>query len=89
MVLGTALLLPAGMAPVSDTWRTAAVIGATYAFTAHAFGKLTMFFVAGAVAVETGITRISQLDGIGRKLPYEFAAFTRFGDEDCVHDTCL
>jgi multicomponent Na+:H+ antiporter subunit D len=76
MVLGTALLLPAGMSPVSDTWRTAAVIGATYAFTAHAFGKLTMFFVAGAVAVETGITRISQLDGIGRKMPYEFAAFT-------------
>ena len=42
----------------------------------HAFGKLTMFFVAGAVAVETGKTKISQLDGIGRRMPREFVAFT-------------
>lgn len=76
MVLGAAVLLPAGMTGASDAWRAAAVIGATYAFTAHALGKLTMFFVAGAVAVETGLTRISQLDGIGRKMPYEFVAFT-------------
>jgi formate hydrogenlyase subunit 3/multisubunit Na+/H+ antiporter MnhD subunit len=76
MVLGAAVLLPAGMTGVDDAWRAAAVIGATYAFTAHALGKLTMFFVAGAVAVETGITKISQLDGIGRKMPYEFFAFT-------------
>jgi len=76
MILGVAVLLPAGVTGVSDVWRAAAVIGATYAFMAHAFGKLTMFFVAGAVAVETGITKISQLDGIGRKMPYEFAAFT-------------
>ena len=52
------------------------MIGATCAFTAHALGKLTMFFVAGAVAVETGKTKISELDGIGRKMPWEFGAFT-------------
>jgi formate hydrogenlyase subunit 3/multisubunit Na+/H+ antiporter MnhD subunit len=76
MVLGAAVLLPAGMSGVSDAGRVAAVIGATYAFTAHALGKLTMFFVAGTVAVETGKTKISELDGIGRKMPWEFAAFT-------------
>jgi formate hydrogenlyase subunit 3/multisubunit Na+/H+ antiporter MnhD subunit len=76
MVLGAAVLLPAGVSGVSDAGRVAAVIGATYAFTAHALGKLTMFFVAGTVAVETGKTKISELDGIGRKLPWEFAAFT-------------
>jgi formate hydrogenlyase subunit 3/multisubunit Na+/H+ antiporter MnhD subunit len=76
MILGAAVLLPAGITGVSDSLRTAAVIGATYAFTAHALGKLTMFFVAGAVAVETGRTKISQLDGLGRKMPWEFAAFT-------------
>ncbi len=76
MVLGAAVLLPAGISGVSDAGRVAAVIGATYAFTAHALGKLTMFFVAGTVAVETGKTKISELDGIGRRMPWEFAAFT-------------
>jgi formate hydrogenlyase subunit 3/multisubunit Na+/H+ antiporter MnhD subunit len=76
MVLGAAILLPPGISGVSDAGRAAAIIGATYAFTAHAFGKLTMFFVAGAVSVETGRTRISQLDGLGRKMPLEFIAFT-------------
>lgn len=76
MILGAAVLLPSGLSGVSDFGRAAAIIGATYAFTAHAFGKLTMFFVAGAVAVETGRTKISELDGIGRKMPWEFAAFT-------------
>ncbi len=76
MVLGAAILLPAGISgEVSDLGRVAAVIEATYAFTAHALGKLTMFFVAGTVAVETGKTKISELDGIGRKMPWEFAAF--------------
>jgi multicomponent Na+:H+ antiporter subunit D len=75
MVLGAAVLLPAGISGVSDAGRIAAVVGATYAFTAHALGKLTMFFVAGTVAVETGRTKISELDGIGRKMPWEFCAF--------------
>ncbi len=76
MVLGAAVLLPSGISGVSDAGRAAAIIGATFAFTAHAFGKLAMFFVAGAVAVETGKTKISELSGLGRKMPWEFAAFT-------------
>ncbi len=76
MILGAAFLLPAGISGVSDAGRAAAIIGATFALTAHAFGKLAMFFVAGAVAVETGKTKISQMDGLGRKMPWEFAAFT-------------
>jgi formate hydrogenlyase subunit 3/multisubunit Na+/H+ antiporter MnhD subunit len=76
MILGAAVLVPPGISGVSDAGRAAAVIGATYAFCAHAFGKLTMFFVAGTVAVETGKKKISELDGIGRKMPWEFGAFT-------------
>ena len=76
MILGAALLLPSGLSGVTDAGRAAAIIGATYAFCAHAFGKLTMFFIAGTVAVETGKTRISELDGLGRKMPWEFGAFT-------------
>jgi len=75
MILGAALLLPAGITGVSETGRAIAIIGAAYAFIAHAFAKLSMFFVAGAVAVETGKTKISELDGLGRKMPWEFGAF--------------
>jgi formate hydrogenlyase subunit 3/multisubunit Na+/H+ antiporter MnhD subunit len=76
IVLGAAILLPPGMTGISDAGRAAAILGAGFAIAAHAFGKLTMFFVAGAVAVETGKTKISELDGLGRRMPAEFGAFT-------------
>jgi multicomponent Na+:H+ antiporter subunit D len=41
----------------------------------HAFGKITLFFCAGAIYVATGKTRVSQLDGLGRKMPVTMAAF--------------
>jgi multicomponent K+:H+ antiporter subunit A len=76
IILGAAILLPPGVSGVTDAGRSAAVIGAIFAIAAHAFGKLTMFFVAGAVSVETGKTKISELNGMGRRMPREFAAFT-------------
>ena len=42
----------------------------------HALMKITLFFCAGAIITQTGRTRISQLDGIGRKMPWTMAAFT-------------
>jgi multicomponent Na+:H+ antiporter subunit D len=41
----------------------------------HAFGKITLFFCAGAIYVASGKTRVSELDGLGRKMPFTFAAF--------------
>ncbi|MDD1663278.1 MAG: hypothetical protein LUQ60_05980, partial [Methanomicrobiales archaeon] len=76
IVLGAAILLPPGITGVSDAGRAAAVLGAGFAIAAHAFSKLAMFFVAGAVAVETGKTKISEFDGLGRRMPVEFGAFT-------------
>ncbi len=76
IILGAAIVVPIGIGGATSEGMAAAVIGATFAIAAHAFGKLTMFFVAGAVAVETGKTKISQLDGIGRKMPRTFVAFT-------------
>ncbi|MGE5831743.1 MAG: proton-conducting transporter membrane subunit, partial [Methanomicrobiales archaeon] len=76
IVLGAAILLPGGLTGVTDAGRAAAILGAGFAIAAHAFGKLAMFFVAGAVAVETGKTKISELDGLGRRMPAEFGAFT-------------
>ena len=74
IVLAAAILTPLGLGN-TPAGRSAAVIGAAFLIAAHAFGKLTMFFVAGAVAVETGKTKVSELDGIGRKMPGTMFAF--------------
>ena len=42
----------------------------------HAVGKITLFMCAGAVFVATGKKYISQMDGLGRKMPFTFAAFS-------------
>lgn len=41
----------------------------------HAFGKITLFFCAGAILVNTGIKNISEMKGIGRMMPLTMAAF--------------
>ena len=41
----------------------------------HAFGKITLFFCAGAVLVNTGIKNISEMKGLGQKMPVTMAAF--------------
>lgn len=42
----------------------------------HAFGKITLFFCAGAIYVKTHITEISKIEGIGKKMPITMFAFT-------------
>ncbi|MGJ8668202.1 MAG: proton-conducting transporter transmembrane domain-containing protein [Oceanococcus sp.] len=42
----------------------------------HAFGKITLFFCAGAIYVAHKKTLVSQLDGLGRQMPLTFIAFT-------------
>ena len=41
----------------------------------HAFGKITLFFAAGAIYTAAHKTEISQLDGIGRRMPITMTAF--------------
>jgi len=53
----------------------AAALGAGLHILMHAIGKITLFFVAGAVYVVAHKTEVSQLDGIGRKMPFTFGAF--------------
>lgn len=74
IVLAAAILTPLAFGN-SAAGASAAVIAAAFLIAAHAFGKLTMFFVAGAVNVETGKSNISELDGIGRKMPGAMIAF--------------
>ena len=41
----------------------------------HAFSKITLFFCAGSIYCAAHKTEISQLSGIGRKLPWTMTAF--------------
>ncbi len=41
----------------------------------HAFMKITLFFCAGAIYAKTHKDHVSQLDGLGRQMPFTFAAF--------------
>ncbi|MCP5197179.1 MAG: monovalent cation/H+ antiporter subunit D family protein [Gammaproteobacteria bacterium] len=51
------------------------VIGGSMQIAMHAMGKITLFFCAGAIYTATHKTEISQLDGLGRVMPFTFGAF--------------
>ena len=53
-----------------------AIIAATMHLVAHAVSKITLFFAAGAIYSSTGYTKISEMDGIGKKLKVVSIAFT-------------
>ena len=63
IILGVALLTPKGMT------------GGILHISMHAFGKITLFFCAGAIFVATGKKYISQMVGIGKRMPVTMAAF--------------
>ncbi|MCY4214190.1 MAG: proton-conducting transporter membrane subunit [Gammaproteobacteria bacterium] len=64
VVMATAILKPL------------AEIGAAIHIVAHAFGKITLFFAAGAIYTAARKTELHQLSGIGRRMPITMAAFT-------------
>jgi len=63
VVLAVAILTPLSAA------------GAALHILAHAFGKITLFFAAGAIYTAAHKTEISQLDGVGRAMPWTMVAF--------------
>ena len=64
IVMGVCLLTPAGMT------------GAMYHMVAHAFLKITLFMCAGAIFVTAHKADITEMRGIGRRMPVTMAAFT-------------
>lgn len=52
-----------------------AIMGGMIHIAAHAFGKITLFFAAGSIYTATHKTEISQLNGLGHKMPITFACF--------------
>jgi len=63
IVLGVALLTPYG------------AMGGILHIVMHAFGKITLFFCAGAIMVATGKKYISEMAGIGKRMPLTMGAF--------------
>lgn len=63
IALGVGLLTPYG------------TLGGVLHIVMHAFGKITLFFCAGAIMVATGKKYISDLDGIGKAMPLTMGAF--------------
>ena len=51
-------------------------VGAALHIAGHAFGKITLFFAAGAIYTAAHKTELSQLAAIGRRMPITTAAFT-------------
>lgn len=58
------------------TLKPFAEVGAAVHMVAHAFGKITLFFAAGAIYTASKKTEIFQLRGIGHRMPWTMAAFT-------------
>ena len=63
IILGAALLSPKGMT------------GGVIHIVMHGFGKITLFFCAGAILVATGKKNVSEMKGLGKKMPVTMMAF--------------
>ena len=63
IILGVALLTPSG------------IQGGVIHIANHAFAKITLFFCAGAIYVASHKKDISEMGGLGRTMPFTFAAF--------------
>lgn len=51
------------------------IVGGAMHIAMHAFGKITLFFCAGAILVTLHKTKVSELRGIGWQMPITMAAF--------------
>ncbi|NHN36494.1 monovalent cation/H+ antiporter subunit D family protein [Pseudomaricurvus alcaniphilus] len=52
-----------------------AIAGSALHIAMHAFGKITLFFCAGAIMVACHKTEVSQMQGLGRVMPVTMTAF--------------
>jgi len=51
------------------------IIGGAMHIAMHAFGKITLFFCAGAIFASTGEIALSRMRGVGRRMPFTMGAF--------------
>ena len=55
--------------------NAAGLAGATYHMVNHAFFKALLFLCAGAIVHRTGVTKLSEMGGLARRMPVIAAAF--------------
>ena len=53
----------------------AGIMGGSLQIAAHAVGKITLFMCAGAIYVATGVQNVSDMRGLGLRMPIIFIAF--------------
>jgi multicomponent Na+:H+ antiporter subunit D len=63
IIMGVALLTPAG------------IQGGLIHIVNHGFSKITLFFCAGAIYVAAHKKNISEMEGLGKTMPFTFGAF--------------
>jgi len=51
------------------------IVGGAFQIAAHALAKITLFFCAGAIYTAAHKSEVSELDGLGRVMPFTFGAF--------------
>ena len=51
------------------------IMGGALQIAMHALGKITLFFCAGAIYTAAHKTEISDMQGLGRRMPFTFGAF--------------
>lgn len=51
------------------------LLGGALHIATHAFGKITLFFAAGAILVAAHKTEVSEMRGLGRRMPVTFFCF--------------
>jgi len=51
------------------------LVGAAVHIAAHAVSKITLFFAAGSIYTAAHVTEVSQMNGIGRRMPWTMGAF--------------
>ncbi len=73
VIIGVALIGSVAGDPFAA--NTSAVQGGLLHIGHHAFGKITLFFGAGAIYVATHLKAISKMNGLGRRMPWTFGAF--------------
>ncbi len=54
---------------------SAGIVGGALQLVTHGMAKITLFMCAGSVIVATGRTDVSEMSGLGKQMPWTFAAF--------------
>jgi len=65
-----AFITSAALLPISGS-----ILAGGLHMVAHAVGKITLFMCAGAIYVATGAGRVSELSGLGKRMPVTFFCF--------------